>query len=226
MSHPLPAPVPARLALVILAAGASERLGECKALVRLAGRSVLERLLSAGDALGAEPPALVVAGADHEALSTALEQLADARAGARFPPELALNAGWVAGRTGSVRLAWELRPGCALCLAPVDVPLVPPAVFAALGQAWRAAGAPPRGWLAPRAEDGRGAHGHPVVVGPELLAQAFQGDALGPDTPLRRVRELAAPRLSVPVPGREVLEDLDTPLDLARIRSRLGGTRT
>ena len=77
-------------ALVILAGGASSRLGACKALVDLAGATPLARLLAAGcDLSGA--PALVIAGADHAAIAAA------APAGV----EVAQNEGWRAGRTGS-----------------------------------------------------------------------------------------------------------------------------
>lgn len=201
-------------ALVVLAAGASARLGSCKALVDLGGRTPLERLLEAGACMsGARShargergvPALVVTGRHHAEIAAA------APAGCEPVP----NPDWQLGRTGTVQLAHRLRPGLALCLAPVDVPLVPAEVFQLLRAAWERAGSPPGGWLAPRA----GRHGHPVVVGPALLAR---GLALAPDRPLRELRALAAPLLDVPVPGKEVLEDLDTVEDLARIRARMG----
>jgi CTP:molybdopterin cytidylyltransferase MocA len=207
-------------ALVLLAAGASARLGSCKALVDLGGRTPLARLLAAGACMSGAPldplsahdggggrgvPALVVTGRHHAEIAAA------APAGC----EPVRNPDWRLGRTGTVQLAHRLRPGLALCLAPVDVPLVPAEVFRLLRAAWERAGSPPAGWLAPRA----GRHGHPVVVGPALLAR---GLLLAPDRPLRELRALAAPLLDVPVPGNEVLEDLDTVEDLARIRARLG----
>lgn len=193
-------------ALVVLAAGASARLGSCKALIDLAGRTPLERLLEAGACMTGEgQPPLVLTGPHHDAIAAA------APAGC----EPVRNPDWRLGRTGTVQLAQRLRPGLALCLAPVDVPLVPAAVFVLLRDAWERAGAPPEGWLAPRA----GRHGHPVVVGPALLARGLE---LAPDAPLRLLRSRADPLLDVPVPGTEVLEDLDTEQDLARIRARLG----
>ena len=190
--------------LVILAAGASERLGSCKALVDIAGASPLERLLRAGEGLGCRAP-LVITGPDHDRI----------RAATPAGVEVLENPDWAAGRTGSVQLAQRARPGRALCLAPVDVPRVPRAVFVELARAWERAGDPPLGWLAPRTDDGR--YGHPVVLGAELLAR---GASLAPDTPLRTLREQAEPLLGVPVSGREILEDLDTPSDLERIRRR------
>jgi molybdenum cofactor cytidylyltransferase len=197
------------LAVVVLAAGRSLRLGECKALVDLGGRTPLDRLLDASSGLG-DAPALVVTGAHHERIVRALEQR-------RSPFEVALNADWASGRTGSVRVAWKRRRGFDLLLAPVDVPMVPREVFEALAGAWSAAGAPPRGWLAPR-HGARGGFGHPIVVGRELAAGV---ETLAPDTPLRELRDLAEPRWAVEVASPEVLDDLDDPGDLERLRRRL-----
>jgi molybdenum cofactor cytidylyltransferase len=208
-----------RPALVVLAAGASARLGEPKALVELGGRTALARLLAAGAALDAEPP-LVVTGADHEAIARAVRE-------ARLGCELAHNAAWAAGRTGGLALARARRAGRDLCIAPVDCPLVPPAVFAALARAWERAGAPARGWLAPRFDpprgslvSGAGRHGHPIVVGRGLARDL---ETLGPDAALSVLRERADPLLAVGGPWPEVLDDLDEPADLARLRARLGG---
>ncbi len=191
--------------LVVLAAGASRRLGRCKALVPLGGRTPLERLLEAGRALDGAPP-LVVAGADWDAI----------RAAAPAGVEVAHNETWERGRTGTVALAARLRPGLDLVLAPVDVPLVGVEVFAALERAWAERGAPARGWLAPAAGSPP-RPGHPVVVGRELVGEAA---AMAPDEPLRTLRARAEPLWMVAVATEAVLDDLDTPADLARLAAR------
>lgn len=193
-----------RLAPVLLAAGASRRLGTPKALVDLAGRSPLERLVRASSGVADAAP-LVVAGHDLDALTAALPEGA----------ELLDNPDWAAGRTGGLRLAAEHRPGLDLVVTPVDVPLVPEDCFLALRDSWAEAGAPERGWLAPR-HGGR--FGHPVVVGRGLAAELLE---LDPDEPLSTLRRRARPLLAVEVPFPEVLDDLDTPEDLARLRARL-----
>jgi molybdenum cofactor cytidylyltransferase len=194
-------------ALAILAAGASTRLGTCKALVELGGVTVLERLARAGACFDAAP-VLVVSGADHAAIARALP------AGA----ELAWNARWSAGRAQSVRCARDARPGCDLCLAPVDVPLVPASVFVALQASWLAHRLPARGWLAPctRATEGF-SYGHPVLVGRGLLAEL---DLFAADAPLSLLRACADPLLAVEVESLAIHEDLDTPSDLERLARR------
>jgi CTP:molybdopterin cytidylyltransferase MocA len=196
------------IALAILAAGASERLGEPKALARIGEKSAVEHLLAAGAALG-DPRPLVIAGA-HAA---EIERACAARA------EVAFNPRWSEGRTGGVALAHALRPGLDLCLAPVDAPLVPGAVFAALAQAWNAAGEPELGWLAPHfppgAPPGGRRYGHPVVAGRRLLDRL---GALAPGAPLRSLRALAEPLFSIGTDRAAVLDDLDTPEDLERLR--------
>lgn len=201
MSAPPPDP-----ALVILAAGASSRLGECKATVLLGGRSALEHLCAAG-ALLAGSPTLVVAGAHA------------ARIRAALPPgvELLVNEAWERGRTGGLLLARAARPGRDLCVAPIDAPLVPAEVFRALAEAWRAAGSPARGWLAPR-HRASGRFGHPLILGRELLGRLREAE---PDRPLHELRALAEPLLGIEVESEAILDDLDTPLDLEGLRRRL-----
>lgn len=198
-------------ALVLLAAGASERLGQPKALARLraeAPGSPLELLLAAGAALG-DPCPLVVVGPAANAIRAAL------------PPgiDTCSNREWRAGRTGSARVAVEARPGRDLCLAPVDVPLVAHEVFALLADEWLRLGAPPRGWLAPFVVQGEvRRYGHPVILGRELASEL---KGFPPDRPLHQLRALAQPLAAVEVTSTAILDDLDTPADLERLARRL-----
>jgi CTP:molybdopterin cytidylyltransferase MocA len=159
--------------------------------------------------LDAAPP-LVIAGADHDEIAAAAPR----------GVEVLFNPDWHTGRTSGVRLAAAHRPGLDLCLAPVDVPLVPAAVFLALRRAWIAAASPTRGWLAPclaSPPGGAPRFGHPVVAGRGLLAEL---GSLAPDDPLRTLRERAEPLFSVSVPHPEILDDLDTPEDFRRLLRR------
>jgi molybdenum cofactor cytidylyltransferase len=201
------------IAPVLLAAGASRRLGECKALVDLEGRTPLERLMD-----GARPmaqkinlPTLVLVGPDHA-------QAIDAQRPA--DTELLLNPNAHLGRTGGLILAVEERKGFDLMIVPVDVPRVPARVFEQLVAAWIAQGSPPMGWLAPRFE---GRFGHPVLIGHELAARLVR---FGPDRPLSDLRSKADPLLSLETDCRETLEDLDTPGDLAGLRQLMADKKT
>jgi len=196
-----------RPATVILAGGASARLGQCKALADLGGTTPLSELLRAS---GATRATLVVGGAHSDAIRAALP------AGVEFVH----NELWRSGRLASVRCAVRARPGLDLCLAPVDVPLVPAEVFGALARAWEEAGSPTRGWLAPWVlVEGQRRYGHPVVLGRALLAEIL---AEPEELPLKVFRTRAVPLLGAEVHSHSVLEDLDTPEDLARMRLRRG----
>ena len=197
---------------VLLAAGASRRLGEPKALAALSddpADTPLARLARAArEGLGEAP--LVVTGAHHELLAAAA-------------PELSLlhNRDWSRGRTGGVALAAAHLAGRDLLLLPVDVPRIPGALVLELVRAWAAAGAPARGWLAPwtgatGAPDAPRRYGHPVLVGRELLRELA---AFDPDQPLSELRAGADPLLGLETRLAEILEDLDSPADLARMRA-------
>jgi len=201
-------------ALVVLAAGAGTRLGEVKALARLADRpggTALELLLAAGAALG-DARALVVTGGAHAAIAATLPPGVDVHP----------NERWNEGRTGSVRCAVSLRPERDLCLAPVDVPLVPAEVFSALAAEWSRRGAPARGWLGPFVlREGARRFGHPVILGRDL-ARDLKGFPAA--RPLSELRARAAPLLALEVGSAAILDDLDSPADLARLRARLAGS--
>ncbi len=190
-------------ALVVLAAGASTRLGRCKALVPLAGRTPLERLLAAG--CGLPGPALVISGAHHaRILAAAPEQV-----------EVLENPNWRAGRSGGLALAQAARDGRDLLVAPVDCPRVPRALVEALVGEWLERGAPARGWLGPRHA---GRHGHPIVLGRDLARTLRQ---LPPAASLRDLRGRADPLWALDTEFAESLDDLDTAQDLARIEAEL-----
>ena len=57
-------------------------------------------------------------------------------------------------------------------------------------------------------------HGHPIILGRELLSN-WDGQE-----PLRDLRQRALPLLSVAVEDRAILDNLDRPEDLDRLRTR------
>lgn len=188
--------------LVILAAGASSRLGQCKALARLGERPAIRVLLDAASGLLPGRP-VVVTGAHHLAIQRAL---------ATDEVDVLENPAWELGRTGSLALAAQAWPGRDFLVAPVDHPLVLRSTIEALLDGWARQGCPALGWLGPRHAE---TFGHPVIIGRELL-DCLQG--LAPNTSLRDLRDQAQGLCSVLVHDPGVLLGLDTPTDLARLR--------
>ena len=184
-------------------------MGEPKGAADLIGANPLRLLQRAAQAgLGPGLDGVVVTGAHTDAL----------RPWVHRDFEQIHHPHWEAGRTGSLAAAVRRLPDRDLCFAPVDVPCVPAEVFRSLESAWRTAGAPPEGWLAPYVDiAGRARFGHPLILGRELARRTLTMDA---DHPLRELRSQAAPLLSTPVVELEILDDLDTPGDLRELRSR------
>ncbi|MEO6707990.1 MAG: NTP transferase domain-containing protein, partial [Planctomycetota bacterium] len=124
---------------------------------------------------------------------------------------------WSSGRTGSVGVAASKYPRRSWMIAPVDVPLVASNTFRKLFEAWEAAGDPPRGWLAPCLSPGP-RYGHPLVLGREIAGDLLLAE---PSLPLSGLRALARPLWAVQVADESILDDLDTPEDLQKLRARL-----
>lgn len=215
--------------VVVLAAGASLRLGEPKALVEIGGRSVAAALIA--EASFAFERVVVVVGGHAEAIRAHVDALGELQVaqqphglphGREHGPthiDVVVNADFARGRTGSLACAVRAAPDRDVVVAPVDVPRVERTTFLALAAAWRAAGAPANGWLAPyvAAPDGERRFGHPIVLGRTLARKVCE---LDPDAPLHALRARAAPLLALEVASTRILEDLDTPADLAELRRR------
>lgn len=197
---------------LVLAAGASSRMGAPKAGLVLGGRTALRWVLDAcaREKLG-DP--VVVTGAHPDAVRAAAE-------GVSLAPLLVANPEWARGRTTSIRVGLSaLRPGAsAFLLWPVDVPLAGEGGTLALLLAARARGeGRARAWVP--SHDGH--RGHPI-----LLERSVEGElaALGDDVPAREVVRALASRgelAHVLAPDPAVLWDMDTPEDLERLEREL-----
>lgn len=192
---------------IVLAAGASRRMGTAKAGLLLGGRTFLAHALTALEEGGVEA-LVVVAGAAPTSVTTALPD------GSR---EVAVvqNPAPERGQLSSLKVALEhvcaTWPAAELAVVSlIDHPAVRPATVAALLAAAHSPAAPA---IVLPAHGGR--RGHPAVfartVWPELLSTA---DELGARAVVRaepgRVRVL-----DVDDPG--ILLDVDTPEDLRRL---------
>ncbi len=217
--------------VVILAAGASRRLGQPKALVELPGGRPVTRLVAAARAAGDEHP-LVVAGAHFAEIEVELRRALRAST----PIEACHNLAWERGRTGSLVVAAERTGAVDLCVLPVDHPRIDSALLTALFAAWEEAGSPPLGWLAPgfraaHPEDTQSPEatlrpGHPVVIGAQLVARLLADPETWSTRPLFELRQAATPLWMLPTRDVAVVENLDRPEDLEVIRARDMAART
>ena len=185
------------IAAVILAAGASSRMGAIKALLELDGETLLGRVARLARAGGAETIVVVLGPPHGERIRAALP------AGA----QVAWNPDPSRGMLSSVQAALPALPGPAspgsgALIWPVDVPLV-----AALSLQQLLCGDRTR--LAAPCHGERG--GHPLWLPASLFAEVL---ALAPTSSLRELRQ-HHPLLRVPVDDPGVLRDLDTRAEFA-----------
>lgn len=117
-----------RLHAVILAAGASDRMGSPKQLLEINGKNFIRRAVDAASAI-ASGPVTVVLGAHSRVVESGLDG-EDA--------EKVLNADWRGGLASSVRKGLLSVPPAAMAvlLMPTDMPLVDGSVLGRLVNAW------------------------------------------------------------------------------------------
>jgi len=195
---------PIMVVALILAAGASSRMGRPKALLPIGDGTFVTRvcrtLLEAGvDDL------VVVAGAEHHAVAAEIGE-----AGLRA--RVVENARRQEGQLSSVLagLAVADRPGVdAVLVHLVDTPLVRPETVRAVLDAFRRTNAP----IVRPAVGGR--HGHPVLFARKVFDDLRRADpAIGARAV---VQAHAAEVCDVAVDDEGACRDIDTPEDFARL---------
>lgn len=191
-----------RIAAVILAAGLSSRMGACKPLLDLGGRSLLGhcRELFAGCGI---TDLLAVVG--HRA------QEVGGECAALGLPAVA-NPDYRSGMFSSVRRAVSALPAdtAAFFVLPVDIPLIRPATVRSLLEAFAAGG---NAVLFPTFA---GRRGHPPLIPARFIpAILAHGGAGGLETVLAD-----HPGKDVAVWDQGILLDADTPEDLQLLRDR------
>ena len=192
---------------VILAAGASSRMGQPKPGLPLGrgGHTVLSMGASAL-LLAGVPRLVVVAGAYPDVLRHAL-RVRDRRV------RVVDHPGWASGQLSSLLCGLDAidHPQLeAVLMTLVDVPLVSPDTVRALMHAWRVSGAP---IVRPARGD---EHGHPVLFDRRLFAELR---AARLETGAKTVVHAHAHELlNLPVNDEGAFLDLDVPADYERAK--------
>ena len=193
------------IAALVLAAGASSRMGRPKAALPLGPGlgTVLSRgvatLLAAG-----VPRVVVVAGAHPDAVRDALDGT-DARV------SVVDNPAWAVGQLSSLICGLDAVDDGrldAVLMTLVDVPLVAPATVRHLIDTWRETRAP---IVRPARGD---THGHPVLFDRRIFAELRAADPTRGAKPV--VHAHAHEIVNVAVDDEGAFLDLDTPEDYAR----------
>jgi molybdenum cofactor cytidylyltransferase len=188
---------------ILLAAGLSRRMGRAKLLLPLEGRPVVRHAAEGLLAAGIDPLTAVV-GPDGEAVAAALADL---------PVRIVVNPHPEAGQASSLVAGIAALPSAteAVLVALGDQPFVPAEVIRELIYALQAAD---KVIAAPRYTDGLG---NPVLFRAAVFAELL---ALGGDRGARAVVERDPGRVALIELDRPMPEDVDTPDDYARLRSR------
>lgn len=192
------------LAAVVLAAGASTRMGRPKALLRWRGRPFVWHVIEQARAAGASP-ILVVEGA----VPLPITELGEA--------VVVRNEAWADGPLGSLQVGLRALVDAGVhapvLVLTVDRPHLAESTLRALA---RAVVEDPRAVWQPRLGEKRG---HPIVYPDDLVARLIA--LRPPQTPRTLLAEppIAARRRQLEVDDPAVLDNLDTPEDLERLPS-------
>jgi molybdenum cofactor cytidylyltransferase len=193
------------VAVLILAAGASTRMGESKQLLEIGGKTLLRR--AAETALASRcRPVIAVLGSEAERMRRALDGL---------PLEMVVNADWKRGQSSSIRAglaALEERPerARAALIMLCDQPRVTSALLDEIVNAYELRNPP---IVACEYADTVGA---PALFDRTLFPEL---ERLSGDRGAREVLERVPGRV-VGVPFPDAAFDVDTPEDYALLRRR------
>jgi molybdenum cofactor cytidylyltransferase len=199
---------------IVLAAGASTRMGQPKAALPLGqmGETVLARVVRTLID-GGVPEVVVVAGAHVDAVRAAMPQH-EPRA------RMIEHTGWQRGQLSSLVSGLDAIDTPLLDAALVtlvDVPLVHASTVVAVVDAWRRTRAPIVRPADPATSPRPGGqrHGHPVIFDRSVFADLRAAD---PNTGAKAVFALHRDRIvNVEVDDAGAFEDIDTPEDYQRL---------
>jgi molybdenum cofactor cytidylyltransferase len=194
---------PGNVAGIILAAGASARMGRPKALLALGSDMFVTRISRVLAVAGASP-LVVVAGGEVDAVRLAIDAAA-------LPVAVVQNPDRERGQLSSVLVgldAVDHTDVCAVLVCLVDSPLVSVETIKRIVAAYRATGAP----IVRPAMGSR--HGHPALFSREVFDELRRADLTVGAKAV--IRAHAAAAVSVEVSDAGAFLDIDTPQDYTR----------
>jgi CTP:molybdopterin cytidylyltransferase MocA len=195
---------PTKFAALVLAAGYSSRMGRCKALLPIAGESVLARIVATFRAADVEAldTIAVVSGHDAEHVEPVARALG---------VDCVANPDYARGMYSSVQAGVRALPADvdACFLLPVDIPLTRAATIAAIATAY---GRRPAPITYPRFS---GRRGHPPLIARALFAEILAGQGDGGLRALLATHQGEANDVDVLDEG--VVLDMDTPSDYEQL---------
>ena len=184
---------------VVLAAGASTRMGAHKLLLPLGGEAIVRRTVREICAAGFDG-VLVVVGHEHEKVVAALDGL---------PVSSAVNAGFAAGMGSSFRIAIEhLGDADAAMFALADQPFLTAREYRRVLEAHRASRHP---IVSVRYGD--------VTAPPHLFTRALFNELSQLEHGARPVLQRHRDEMTVLAFSPELLQDIDTPEDYERAKT-------
>lgn len=196
--------LPARpVAGVVLAAGASTRMGRNKLLLELDGESLLRRCARRAVAAGLDP-VLVVLGHEAERVEPELSGVAC---------QIVLNSAWATGQDSSFRAGIAAVPDAAAAAVVVlaDMPHVTEEMLRQVLRSYRETGAP-----IVICEYG-GVHAPPTLYDRSLFAEILRMESGGSG---RQIAGRHRSRAGVVRFPADRIDDLDVPEDLERLLRR------
>ncbi|MGD9903663.1 MAG: NTP transferase domain-containing protein [Vicinamibacterales bacterium] len=188
---------------VLLAAGASTRMGRPKLLLPLGGDPLVRHAARALCQTGVDE-VLVVTGVDHDRIAAALDGL---------PVRFAVNPDFASGMGSSFRTGVEqVRGSDAALFALADQPFLTPADYGRLLTIWQR-----------QAPIIVGSRFGDVTAPPHLFARALYPELAALTHGARSVLQRHHDEMVVVSFPAELLMDVDTPEDYARAQARLAG---
>jgi molybdenum cofactor cytidylyltransferase len=181
---------------IVLAGGASSRMGQPKALLPLGGITMAERLLALFEPFCDRT--VLVTGAHHSEISAALPHLAG---------QIVFNEGHSDGMFSSLRKGLSQQPDAdAVLFSPVDYAAIAAESIACLFRASPTAIVKPR-W--------QGHSGHPVLIRKPAIAALLAAD------PTANAKAILStlPATYIDTDDSAVAQDCDTPADYEKILS-------